>query len=346
MKNLLLLTALGLLMGLVPQSHAQNQFECMLPPGNSPPAGGANQKSYYGYVHTPKGHLHMLVVFVQYTDNYLDGNYPDPLDDDWGHDYSIADSLPMLQEEWQQDTLPSIAQHFPGYPSGQNRLFNATLPIGGAGQVHNMSEYYYEQSGGQFEVTADIFPVPVTLSFSDMVALAQTQPFDTAFAPDAFDFYHHVNIAALNWINTHQNLMPGFDWANYDNRTNYPDFESDNSNTPPDGILDYVVFMHRRSAPLDGTIFPGNPEYMNGRAGGLEYPIDGTNCKAGFYGHHTGSAGNIPGWKFTIDCFEKEFFQNIDTETCRNTLHNAPVSPFWKAPQYYGLPIFSFLSEE
>ena len=55
----------------LPSIYSQNQFECMIPPGNPPPAGGANQKSYYGGVHTPKGHLHMLVVFVQYTDNYL-----------------------------------------------------------------------------------------------------------------------------------------------------------------------------------------------------------------------------------------------------------------------------------
>ncbi|MBX7241269.1 MAG: hypothetical protein K1X92_05915 [Bacteroidia bacterium] len=325
--------------------YAQSTWRCGNDGNPSPLTPTTTARSYFGKEHTPKGHLHMLVVYVQFDENsygqYVNTYLPPA---NWGYD-AQQDSA-HKQEMWQYNDLPTIAQHFPGYPAGQNRMFNADLPIGGAGQVHNLSEYYYQQSNGQFQVTADIFPVPVTLSFSDMVALAQTQPFDTAFAPDAFDFYHHVNIAALNWINTHQNLMQGFDWANYDNRTNHPDFESDNSNTPPDGILDYVVFMHRRSAPLDGTIFPGNPEFMNGRAGGLEYPIDGTNCKAGFYGHHTGSAGNIPGWKFTIDCFEKEFFQNIDTETCRNTLHNAPVSPFWKAPQYYGLPIFSFLSEE
>jgi hypothetical protein len=57
-----------------------------------------------------------------------------------------------------------------------------------------------------------------------------------------FDRQRRMNAAAIDWIVAHD---PDFDWSRYDRRTNQPQFRYDNSDSPPDSILDYVIFLHR-----------------------------------------------------------------------------------------------------
>lgn len=93
--------------------------------------------SRFGAVHTPKGRLHCLVIFIRYEDKNLQ---------------------PWAKKWPDSDELPEIAQ------GPYNELFDTDLKrIERGEQMKNLTDFYHTMSGGKFVVTADIFPqqVPV-----------------------------------------------------------------------------------------------------------------------------------------------------------------------------------------
>jgi len=175
-----------------------------------------DKSSFNGYVHTPKGDLHILVIFVRYENRSLMSNSGWP-------------------DETREGVLPRMAD------GAINQLFNTDPEtIGNEAQIPNLSDYYYKMSGGTFRITADIFPVQVPVSY---------------VPPTINNFFSRqlkMNFDAIKWITEN---YPDFDWSKYDNRTNNPYFANDNQDTPPDSILDYVVFMHR----AQGSTGAGSP---------------------------------------------------------------------------------------
>lgn len=90
------------------------------------------------------------------------------------------------------------------------------------GLHENLSKYYYEltdHASEHFLVTADIYPELVTI-------------FDES----------KNNSAVFNKIESDN---PNFDWSKYDNRTNFPNWLSDNSTSSPDFKVDYAVVIWR-----------------------------------------------------------------------------------------------------
>ncbi|MDX2249929.1 MAG: hypothetical protein SF052_24305 [Bacteroidia bacterium] len=165
------------------------------------------QQSFFGGVHTPKGDLHLLVVFVRYENICL---FPDS---------------PVWPDSTAEGVLPKIAKGDP------NDLFHADPEaIRGLERVQNISDYFYVMSGGQFRITADIFPAQVPITY-----VSESKG-------NFFGRQAQMNTAAVKWIT--QNY-PNFDWGRYDRRTNRPNFSSDNSLSSPDSIIDYIIFMHR-----------------------------------------------------------------------------------------------------
>lgn len=155
-----------------------------------------------GYVHTPKGNLHVLIVFIEplnYTlpPNYL-GNPADPING------------------WPVGGIPNWA-------SGESNLL-IDKNIIDIGTNKNLSLFYQEMSHGQFLLTGEVFPELI--------------PAATGEASEA-----------VAYINTN---YPLYDWSRFDNRTNHPNYNSDNSTSPGDGIIDYVVFMKRRGGSFNG----------------------------------------------------------------------------------------------
>ena len=158
----------------------------------------------YGQVHTPKGNLHVLVIIVRF------GNF---------------DAMKGNTAWPNSDELPAIAQ------GADNELFTAKPEqVGKAPRTMNLSDYFYEMSGGKFIVTGDIFPVQVPVNF-DGINQRNVHSRQTV-----------VNKYAVQWIAEN---YPDFDWSKYDNRTNSPRYVYDNSDSAPDSVLDYVFFMHR-----------------------------------------------------------------------------------------------------
>ena len=189
------------------------------------PSGGISTNSvpfsYFGDVHTPKGDLHILIIFVIYNPGI---DVPDPA---WG-------------TIWPDDAsaLPTFAKPPIGQPTLPNELFNTDpTTIAYPNSVQNLSEYYYVMSGGAFRLTADVYPTQVRVDY---------------VSPPIADFTRLdiMNKQALAWIAAND---PTFDWSKYDNRTNFPFYSSDNQASGPDNKIDYVVFMHRAAGEGGGA---------------------------------------------------------------------------------------------
>lgn len=94
----------------------------------------------FGQAHTPKGHLHVLVVVVRY-ENY--------------------DAMPGYANWPNNDTLPDFLR------GENNTLFSAdAAQIKDIPRGHNLSDWYNTMSGGQFVVTGEVFPVQVPVRFN------------------------------------------------------------------------------------------------------------------------------------------------------------------------------------
>lgn len=160
-----------------------------------------------GGCHTPKGRLHILSVFVRFEDK------------------DLMPENTIWKNSSDPGVLPDMAT---GNPNG---LFDSepetlTQP----GHIRNISDFYYHQSGGKFIITGDIFPVQVPIRH-----IPET-------AGNFFERQSKMNLAAINWITEN---YPDFDWSKYDTRKNHPNYLSDNSQSRPDSILDYVLFFYR-----------------------------------------------------------------------------------------------------
>jgi len=178
----------------------------------------AQPLSYNGNVHTPKGELKVLFIFVRYIDKNLKPNAKE-----------------LWPNKTQKGVLPKMAI------GKNNELFDQDpQTIGQAQSIKNLSDFYYQMSGGKFKISAEIFPVQVPIKFVPQRG------------NNFFSRQGAMNKAAIEWI---ADQYPDFDWSRYDQRTNNPNYLYDNTNSQPDSILDYVVFMHR--AP--GNTGMGNP---------------------------------------------------------------------------------------
>lgn len=91
----------------------------------------------------------------------------------------------------------------------------------GGDNVKCVSDFYYQMSNGLFRMTADYYSATITL--------------DPSQSNSRGEFHQQVL----------QQIPNTFDWSRYDNRSDRPYYTTDNSNTVPDGIVDYIIFCHR-----------------------------------------------------------------------------------------------------
>ncbi len=161
--------------------------------------------STHGKVHTPKGDLHILVVVIRYEDKNLfdDARWPDS-------------SLP--------GELPSI------FRGDHNQMFSRHADSLGHRLHHNLSDYLYQMSDGQFRVTAEVYPQQVPVTY-----LPER-------GSNSVNRQQRMNTEAIRWITEQE---PDFDWGRFDRRKNGPNYRYDNRDSRPDNKLDYVIFFHR-----------------------------------------------------------------------------------------------------
>lgn len=125
----------------------------------------ATEHSYYGSLHTPKGELHGLIIFIGFNDT------------DAGDDVA----------GWYHDQIPDWAQ------GDYNEVFDKDDSQ--IGTVKNMTDYYYNMSDGQFVFTGEVFPeqIPVTPSIIPGVGLDANEAIN-----DAVD-YINANYTTYDW---------------------------------------------------------------------------------------------------------------------------------------------------
>ncbi len=194
--------------------------------------------SRFGSVHTPKGRLHMLIIFIRYEDYDCKPN---------------AKAWPNTEE------LPAIAQ------GPYNELFDADGERIQRGESKkNLTDFYHLMSGGKFLLTADVFPVQVPVKWI---------PEEGA---GFFSRQDKLNGAAINWIAEN---YPDFDWSRYDNRRNHPNFRMDNSESQPDSLLDYVIFLHRNLGFQTGMAATGRQK-VPGTPYQVTSGLTGIKCNA------------------------------------------------------------------
>lgn len=87
----------------------------------------------------------------------------------------------------------------------------------------SVSNFYFQMSHGSFKLIADYYPKRVIVNV------------------DKNDQWGDINRKAL------QQIYDSVEWGRYDNRTNSPAFDYDNTTSQPDKIIDYVIFCHRFS---------------------------------------------------------------------------------------------------
>jgi M6 family metalloprotease-like protein len=181
---------------------------CSGPANSTLPQLLSTASSTNGVVHTPKGNLHILIVFIENQNDKPPSSY----------DGDLQNNPPGY---WAPNDIPNWAK------GTSNELLDATPAT--IGTTKNLSLFYKEMSDGEFILTGDIFPELIPVSgLNSLGGVAN---------------YAQVNAQAVAYINAN---YPNYNWSKYDNRTNSPNYNYDNSTSSPDNKLDYVVFMQRR----------------------------------------------------------------------------------------------------
>lgn len=197
----------------------------------------AQSLSYNGQSLTPKGNLHVLIVFVGFDTT------------------TAANNLPT----WDHDKIPD-------WTMGD---YNNVIDIDGS-QIHdkkNLTSYFATMSQDSFIVTGEIYPDLVIVDPEyDMIVDPLTG--DTTYTVKTSKAFSD----ARDIINTQPNATFDYDWSRFDNRTNSPNYlfdnslYSDTSGTPagPDEKIDYIVFVARitGNSAFNGFDNPGVGGYL------------------------------------------------------------------------------------
>ena len=185
--------------------------------------------SNYGGAVTPQGVLKVLIVFAGFT-NDVDVAAPDY--------YDINGRNPWPQED---------GTHAPGlsFPKNVTADFYTSLASFQNNAVdRTLSNFYYQMSrhsANPFKMQAIFFPKRINVTATD---------FKNARPNGFFDYTNEVMEALKNDPDTRN-----FDFSQVDQRGARPNFNHDNSTTPPDRGIDYTVIIWRNpGTPFQTTV--------------------------------------------------------------------------------------------
>jgi len=197
----------------------------------APPA--AHRASSYGpngYAVTPQGELHVLVVYAGFTQD-INAGAPGYSSGDWPQtDFAHPTPGTTFPANNASLSYTSLSQFSP----------TATDP--------SFSNLYYQTtqfSPNPLKIILHTFPKRINIAADD----------NTSAGSGAFE-YTNLALAALK----NDPDTPNFDFSQVDKRTNHPDFQLDNSQTGPDGIVDFVIVVWRMSTT--GKVF-GSSQPIN-----------------------------------------------------------------------------------
>ncbi len=216
---------------------------------------GPNAK---GFGHTPKGNLNIVFVYVTFIE---DDNNPNPDD---------------LSSIWPKNSIPSYAiEDVNGNSMVVDRDFNSPS------NYQNLSKWFRVMSnfippsgstpGSGFIISGKIFQVQISKQYDPGTPLRLIEK-----------AYYQRTIVALN------SKYPNEDWSNFDNRKDNPFYQTDNSNSIPDGNIDYLTInfrmTHDQVRALDPSVtFAGGADLDMFQG----YPISNSSGNFSFNQGHT-----------------------------------------------------------
>ena len=172
------------------------------------PADAQQRQSVYGGAFTPIGDIRFLVIFASLEKDY-DQNANDFNHSEW----------PEVNPRQNRAAGKTILQHY-------DQLFYQDFEQFSPDNTdRSISNFYYQMSRkhpdkAPLRIVADIFPERIVVKES-----------------------RQNNKAVFRQI---ASLYPDFDWSRYDLRNNHPNFGFDNSQTGPDGNIDFVIVVWRK----------------------------------------------------------------------------------------------------
>lgn len=175
-----------------------------------------------GGVFTPKGTIRALIVYVSYKDQ--------------------NSANPAFNNKDLHDWKYNVEHLFPDYVDPSNGdcpsfIFNkeADFEDPSLRSFENFSTLFHQMSLGAFKFIGEV------------IKDTDGKPLEVFLDPGKGYSWMEMNRLAVEAINK---KIPDADLSRFDLRTNQPMYKFDNSDTElhqPDGILDFVVFIHRYS---------------------------------------------------------------------------------------------------
>ena len=248
-----------------------NHFECTIVEdtiGVSATVTGGGNLSIYGKDHTPRGNLKALIVYAGFKDHAGDeqriADKTEKALNGWINNYSTNYQLPSYLV-WNPTTNQITTHPF---------LFNRPEDFEAGGPIDDEDNRsssrivnIMSKPNQDFRLYGDIFTnpagEPVLVTIDPFVDENTGQPYQYAYQVNK-----HFNKLNAKVVKKMQEINPNFDWSQYDQRTNKPSYEYDNSDpslSGPDGAVDYLIFVYRYDRnwdiqpQIELPISPNNP---------------------------------------------------------------------------------------
>lgn len=240
MKRIALTIMMLVGMGLIGIAQHNDYIEDFHPTDTADYEGIRGGQSYYGKVHTPRGLLRALVIYVQF----------EPQGQGHGYNGTMAN--------WEINSLPSNQEEF--FYTHEGQFFPGD-------ETKNISNFFYQHSNPNypFMMVGETFPHLITIP---------VYPGDSTLS--AFNLWYEFSHRAYQVIQANHS---DFDWSRFDKRKNRISsgqyYQEDNSIEDPDNYLDYVIirfrFWNDALKPKTDYGWLTKKTYFNGFAGIEDY---------------------------------------------------------------------------
>jgi len=207
--------------------------------------------SEYGHALTPRGTMRVLVIYAGFTNDNVNPN-----------DGLPGTLIPYNNEEqnnpWPQKLNGSAwGESLPR--SAANNFYTNLSQFNTSATDQTLSNFYYQMSqfsSAPFKLMAVNFPVRVNVTAN--TAINRDNPWYT---------YSRMVLDKIRTDPTLQAHMISLNRGLIDARTNEPGFRSDNTNSPPDGKIDYTIIIWRYANGSPGMNGPNPTVDLNKATG-------------------------------------------------------------------------------
>ena len=212
--------------------------------------------SHNGDIHTPEGTLRILVVFAGFEgfEGTTNPNDPSPFLSGWNNNISDFYELPYYVNLNQDGTITMDEFMYTDENDLQPGEIDPSTNI-------SNTMYLMSRPNREFKVIGSVFSDP------------SGKPRQVVIPAQGLGNWYEANRRVAEtmmdiWVNEGSNQQALDYFAQFDQRTNNPNYAVSNVNSPPDSIIDMVAYIYRYSPSWNIQPLPGMPGWT-GSGGGL-----------------------------------------------------------------------------